>query len=356
MKMNISKYNKVFMMGSALMLAAVGLTSCNNDWTEEQYFQYVSFKAPLDTEGSSVGVTTVYIPFTRVNEDGTPIYGEGLSSYNLPMIVSGSTDNARDIIAHVAHSDTLDILNIERFSINRPEIWYKDMSEYASYPESIKIPKGENIGLLPIMMDFRTIDLSDRYVLPLTVVENQSDGCFRNPRKNYATAMLRILPYTDFSGVFQATNMKFYIISGGVVDNEPGAMTTVQTYAVDQNTVFFYAGTFDESSQLRKDFKIFARFTPNKVGGTSGTVELFTDNEQLNFSQNGLASYTIIEQEDEVQSYIVRRTLIVSDVNYTFDDYRTAPGSVITYNVTGNMTMERKLNTQMPEEDQIVFE
>lgn len=344
------------MIGSALTISLGALTSCNNDWTEEQYRQYVSFKAPLDTEGSSVGVTTVYVPFTRIDDDGNPRYGEGVSSYNLPMIVSGSTDNARDIIAHVAHSDTLDILNVERFSINRPEIWYKDMSEYAEYPSSILIPKGENVGLLPIMLDFRNIDLSDRYVLPITVVENAEDGCFRNPRKNYATAMLRILPYTDYSGVFQATNMKFYIISGGVIDNEPGAMTTVQTYAVDQNTVFFYAGTFNESSLLRKDFKIYAHFTPNKAGGTTGTVEFFTDNEQLSFKQNNLANYTIIEQPDEVQSYIVRRTLIISDVDYTFNDYRTAPGSVITYNVVGTMTMERKLNTQMPEEDQIVFE
>lgn len=230
------------------------------------------------------------------------------------------------------------------------------MSQYASYPNEIRIPKGENLGLLPISLDFRNIDLSDRYVLPITVVDNPEGSCYRNPRKNFATAMLRILPYTDFSGVFQATNMKFYIVSGGIVDNEPGAMTTVQTYVVDQNTVFFYAGTFNESSQLRKDFKIYAHFTPYKEGGMNGTVELYTDNELLEFKQNMVGNYTIIEQEDDVQSYIIRRTLIISDIDYTFNDYRTAPGSVITYNVTGNMTMERKLNTQMPEEDQIVFE
>ena len=57
-----------------------------------------------------------------------------------------------------------------------------------------------------------------------------------------------------------------------------------------------------------------------------------------------------------MQSYIMRRTLIISDIDYTFNDYLTAAGSVITYNVVGNMTMERKLNTQMPIEDQIIFE
>ena len=354
MNTKIMKYSLAF--GMAAMLCG-GLTSCNDDWTEEQYEHYISFKAPLDTEGSSVGVTTVYVPFTRVNEDGTPLYGEeGLTHYQLPVIVSGSTTNDIDRRAHVAHSDTLDILNPARFGINRPEIWYKDMSQYAEYPENVLIPAGKDVSLLPVKLDFRNIDLSDRFVLPIKVVDNAADGCIRNPRKNYATAMLRILPYTDFSGVYQATNMKFYIMSGGVTDNEPGAMSTVQTYVVDQNTVFFYAGTFNESSLLRKNFKVYAHFTPRHEGATMGTVTFTCYNPEMNFVQNKVANYTIIETEDEVQSYIIRRTLILSDVDYTFDDYLTAQGSPITYNVTGNMTMERKLNTQMPEEDQIVFE
>lgn len=350
---NISKY-LIAAFGLTLML---GATSCNDEWTEEQYTQYVSFKAPLDTDGNSVGVTTVYVPFTRYNEDGTPKYGnEGLSSYNLPLIVSGSTDNVRDITACVAHSDTLDILNVERFGVNRPELYYEDMSRFASYPETLQIPEGRNMALLPISLDFRGIDLADRYVLPLTVVDRPDLGCVRNPRKHYATAMLRILPYTDFSGVFQAANVKFYLVSGGVVDEEPGALTTVQTYVVDENTVFFYAGSFNESSQLRKHFKIFAHFTPSNESGTIGSVEFYTDNEEMALEQHKLASYNIIEQPDEVQSYIIRRTLIISDIDYTFNDYLTAAGSVITYNVKGNMTMERKLNTQMPVEDQIIFE
>lgn len=351
--MKISLYNRFAVLAAgALMLASAA--SCNDEWTEEQYTQYVSFKAPLNTSGTSVGVTTVYVPYTRSNADGTPLYGqEGMSHYMLPMLISGSTDNARDVVAHVAHSDTLDILNVARFS-TRTELFYKDMSEFASYPSTLSIPKGQNLELLPIKLDFRNIDLTDRYVLPIKVVDNAADGCIRNPRKNYATAMLRILPYTDFSGIFQAANLKFYLVSGGVVDDEPGAMSTVQTYVVDQNTVFFYAGSFDETSQLRKNFKVFARFTP--LNESKGTVELFVENEKMNFVQNGLANYTIIEQPDEVQTYIMRRTLIISDISYNFDDYLSAPGSVVTYKVEGNMTMERKLNTQMPVEDQILFD
>lgn len=353
--MTFSKLYKAVLIGTVGALT-LSTAACNDDWEDEQYSQYVGFKAPLNTEGSSVGVTTIYVPYTRVNDEGQPVYGEqGLSSYNLPLIVSGSTDNARDITAHVAHSDTLDILNFERFG-NRSEIWYNDMSAYASYPESIVIPKGQNIGLLPVSLDFRGIDLNDRYVLPITIVEKPEDGCFRNPRKNYATAMLRILPYTDYSGVFQAGNIKFYLMSGGVADEEPGALTTVQTYVVDENTVFFYAGTFNENSLLRANFKVFAKFHPLNESGTLGTVELYAENEKMDFVQNGVATYNIIEQEDEVQSYILRRTLIISEIDYTFNDYMTAAGSEITYNVKGNMTMERKLNTQMPEEYQIIFE
>ena len=55
-------------------------------------------------------------------------------------------------------------------------------------------------------------------------------------------------------------------------------------------------------------------------------------------------------------SYIMRRTVIINDIDYTFTDYLTSLGSEVNYNVRGSMTMERKLNTQMPEEDQIIFE
>lgn len=354
--MKVFHYSRILPLCSAAVLTLAAATSCNNEWEDEQYEQYVGFKAPLDTEGNSVGVTTVYVPYTRLDSDGNAMYGEGLSSYELPVIISGSTHNSRNLTVHVAHdADTLNTLNIERFSTTRKELWYKDMIDYASFDETLFIPEGQDVGLLHIGFDFHGIDLSDRYVLPLTIVENEGYGYQRNPRKNYAKAMLRVLPYTDFSGEYQATNMKFYIQSGGVVDTEPGAMNTVHTYVVDENTVFFYAGTFDESSLLRKDYKVYAKFEPYDKNGKIGKVTLTCDNPDMNFTQNKTSTYTIIEQADEVQSYITRRTVIVRDVDYTFTDYSTAKGSEIVYNVTGTMTMERKLNTQMPEEDQIVW-
>lgn len=334
-------------------VAAFGITSCNDDWNDEQYEHYIGFVAPLDTEGSSVGVTTVYVPLTRMSEDGSALYGEqGLSHYDLPVQVSGSTVHPKDITVNIAHSDTLDYLNPARFS-NRTDIWYKDMSAFAEYPSQITIPGGKDIALLRIKFDFRNLDLSDKYVLPLTV-----DDPMRNPLKNFATAMLRVLPYTDFSGVYQATNLKYYIIEPNGKDNEePGAMNTVQTYAVNEDEVFFYAGTINEESQIRKNFKIHAQFIADEGDYSHGRVVMWGDPNcpDMAFEQLSEAHYTILEIEDEVQSYIMRKTVIINGVDYKYSDTKTAPGTAINYHVKGTMTMERKLNTQKPEEDQIEF-
>lgn len=333
--------------------AALSFSSCNDDWNEEQYQHYIGFVAPLDTEGNNVGVTSVYVPLTRLDESGNPLYGEaGLSHYELPVQVSGSTIHPGDITVNIVRSDTLDYLNPARFS-NRTDIWFKDMTPYAEYPSKITIPGGKDIALLKIKLDFRNLDLIDKYVLPLTV-----DDPMRNPLKNFATAMLRILPYTDFSGIYQATNLKYYLVEKNGKDNEePGAMNTVQTYAVSDNQVFFYAGTINEESQIRKDFKIFAEFIADEADSSRGRVVLTADtnNPEMAFEQVSEAHYTILEVDDEVQSYIKRKTVIVNGIDYKYSDTKTAPGTSINYHIKGTMTMERKLNTQKPEEDQIEF-
>ena len=73
---------------------SVALTSCNDEWKDEQYEKYISFKAPLDDNG----VTAVYVPYSRHNDDGSLMFGsEGKSSYDLPVIVAGTTRTGRDI-------------------------------------------------------------------------------------------------------------------------------------------------------------------------------------------------------------------------------------------------------------------
>ena len=81
-----------------LASALATLTACNDEWKEEQYTQYVSFRAPL----GKLGVTNVYVPYSRRNADKTFVEGSGLSSYQLPVIVSGSLQNENNITVHVA--------------------------------------------------------------------------------------------------------------------------------------------------------------------------------------------------------------------------------------------------------------
>ena len=355
--MTIKNIKTLLLAGSVCCLMTASLTSCNDEWKDEQYEQYLSFRAPLDTQGNSVGVTTIYVPYTRLNSDGTARYGMGLSSYDLPVIVSGSTHNAKDLTVHFAHDiDTLNILNYERFN-NRTELYYHDMSPYATVPENINIPKGQDIGLLTIMFDFRNFDLADKWVLPLTIDEQPGYGYKRNPRKNYAKALLRILPYTTFSGPYQANNQKFTVnsINGTVISaverGEPSALSEVQMYVVDDNTVFFYAGNLDETRLDRKSYKIFARFN----GENNGTIDLWCDNPNVKFKENRKAVFRITSEPDAVQPYLMRRDVIINNMDYNFTDYTSSVGSEIEYNVTGTLTMERVLNTQMPEEDQVVW-
>lgn len=346
------------------LLATVGMvvaTSCNDDWKDEQYEHYISFKAPLDTKGASVGVTTVYVPFTRLNSDLQPMYGPGQSHYDLPVIISGSSENEDNFTVNIAHSDTLPILNKARMG-DRTELYYQDMWDYADVPSTIRMYSGSDIELLRIKFDFNGLDLTERYVLPITVANGA--GYKRNPRKNYATAMLRILPYTTYSGSYQAQGTQFYILdANGNRVGDPGGMDTKMCYTVDENTVFFYAGQFDEKSQLRKHFKVYAKFVPETE--TTGKVEMWSDIEDMEFTQLGETSYTISEKTDAVQTHIMRRYVVMNGINYNFVDNYTArtvksDGTVeahpIHYNVSGTMTMERKLNTQMPEEDQVVWD
>ena len=72
---------KVYYLLMIVMLIACA--SCNNEWESEQYVQMVSFKAPVNAQG----VTPVYIRYKP----------NGKVTYQLPLIVSGSTMNAKEL-------------------------------------------------------------------------------------------------------------------------------------------------------------------------------------------------------------------------------------------------------------------
>ena len=352
---NNMKKISIILASLAGLFVLTTTTSCNDEWKDEQFAHYISFKAPLD----DYGVSPVYMPYTRKGADGTALYGEGVTSYQLPVLVSGTTNNGSNLTVHVAVSDTLDALNYARFQY-RTDIYYKRLSDYknangddyAKFSETVDIKSGENIALLPITFNLKGIDLSEKWILPLEIVDNGgSYGYLAHPRKHYAKALMRIYPFNDYSGTYSSTAQLMSNANNTTI-NFPGV--TSRAYVVDENTVFFYAGnSIDELRTDRALYKIYAEFTPSALNPNKGNVRLYSLNPDLNFQTDGKAEFMLSEQQDEVQHYLVHRYLTISNINYSFDDY-TLGEERRPYVVTGSLTMERKINTQIPDDDQAI--
>ena len=78
------------------------------------------------------------------------------------------------------------------------------------------------------------------------------------------------------------------------------------------------------------------------------------DNGEVNFRTNKQATYFIKEEMDEKQPYLLKRTIMIRDIDYDYTDYTMAPSASIEYNVKGEMSILRKINTQIPDEDQAI--
>lgn len=342
---------KLSILAASLLGLLSLVTSCNDEWKDEQYMQYVSFRAPLNNSG----VTEIYVPYTRHNADGTVMLGEGKSYYDLPVIVSGSTHNTKDITVHFAYDpDTLNVLNYARFS-TRTDLFYHDLTPYATFAPTIDIQKGTDVGLLRLNFDFKAhtgdnatvgdIDMAEKWVLPMQILDDASYNYTSHPRKNYAKAMLRIFPFNDYSGDYSSPTLKIFIPG-----DEANASTVSEKrcYVVDENTVFFYAGNRDEDYTDRRSYKIYARF----IGNTSGTLELYTDNPRLKLDVKKEASFRVLESMDAQRPYLKHRYVIINNLNYSYVDYTSVKDYEMPYEVSGSMTLERKINTQIPDEDQ----
>lgn len=341
----------------AAIAATMVLTSCNNEWEEEQYAHYISFSTQLNSKG----VTDIYVPYTRHDENNLPIIGEGRSDYELPILVSGSTLNDRNITVHLEHSDTLDILNEARYS-NRKDLYYKDMGAegltYASYPETMQINSGTNKGLLKLNFNFNSIDMSEKWVLPIQIAEDPSYGYTAHPRKNYAQAILRIFPFNDFSGDYSGTGVTNKVIIGYDDQNNPIEASesitkqTVRGYVVDENSIFTYAGIVDEEYTNRKDYKIQYIFHGDK----NGPVEIKCENgDEIGFELNESVtpSFRITSSMDPEKPYLEHRYVIINNIDYYYD-YIPMEGTKIRYHVKGTLTLSRDINTQIPDEDQAI--
>lgn len=316
-----------------LLACVVTLTySCNDEWKEELYTHYVSFSAPINSQG----VTDIYVRYKN----------ENISTYQLPLIVSGTTTNSQNLNIKVdLDVDSLNTLNYERFQ-NREDLYFTPLSDsYYELPDySVTIPAGSRQGLLPVNFTFKDIDMFNKWVLPLTIVDDDSYNYQAHPRKNYRKAMLRVIPFNDFSGVYQSTAVRVYFT--GTTTNAL-VVSTRTSFVVDENTVFFYAGTTDEDDVNRGMYKILMTFN------NAGTLDLRAENEDINFTLLSTPTYTVEETMDDLLPYLMHRYVTVN-FSYSYDDITSVPGHSISYEVTGSMISERKINTQIPDEDQAI--
>lgn len=335
---------KLYIYLSLLAIIILG-AACNNEWEDEQYEQYVSFKAPIVSEGD--GVTTIYV---RYKDDGKV-------TYQLPVIVCGSTVNEQDRDIHIAvDSDTLKTLNIERFSLYRPELWYTEMEEDKyNFPETVHIPAGSCVEQLNIDFNLQGIDMLEKWVLPLTIVDNSSYNYQSHPRKNYAKALLKVVPFNDYSGSYTASSMKVYTYINGKPDNNAKTTNKRTGYVIDNNSVFFYAGLINEDmdKDLRKKYKINVRFKED------GTLDMEPDDptNEMEFKLIGTPIYSKTSIMDATRPYLERRYVQIM-FEYDFQDFTYGGNGTevipIKYRVEGSMTLQRNINTQIPDEDQQV--
>ena len=335
------------------MAATLGCTSCNNEWEDEQFDQMVSFKAVLNDDG----VCPLYVRYDV----------GGMKRYELPIFLSGSTVSTSTHTVHVAvDPDTLETLNEERFG-RREGLYYQLLDpQYYSFPESVELPKGEWQTILPI--DFtlggengtNPLDLSEKQMLPLTIVDDASYDYTANPRKQYRKALLHINPFNDYSGNY-AANTCLVTLEGS---SGTSAVDDKRAYVVDDKTVFIYAGLRDMEYLDRQKYKVFLRFTDELAGidtekyklevwsdGTDDDPTTEEVDEGNNFEMLSTCYYETSEEYDVTRPYLKHEYITVY-LNYSFEDYSTSPGQRLKYTVDGNMLLQRDLNTLIPDEDQ----
>lgn len=316
-------------------ISAICCVSCNNEWESEQYSQFVSLKA----EPNSEGVTFAYMRYNP----------QGKVTYNLPVVISGSTPNSQNRTVHIGLDlDTLAVLNRERFGHQQALYFKVPAPNYYTFPETIEIPAGQSTALVPVEFTLGDLDQSDKWVLPLTVLDDPSYNYKANPRKSYKKALLRINPYNDYSGTYSGTLLKV-ILEGDV--NNPLYLGEYRTYVADDKTIFLYAGSKNIDSEDRKQYKIFIQFTDEKVDLLNNKLKIYTDNPNIKLNVVGQPSYSKTEAMDAALPYL-KHVYITLNLQYNFVDYTSVPGTVINYTVTGSMSMQRDLNTLIPDLDQ----
>ncbi len=321
------------------MIIGISLfTACKDEWKDELYAQYISFKAPLNNEG----VSEVYLRYTP----------NGEIEYNLPVIVSGTQESSKDLSVKIGvDNDTLAILNRERFQY-RTDLYFKQLagSFYELTSNSCFIAKGSHTANYKIKFKFSNLDLVERWVLPLTIVDDPS--YVSNQRKGWRKALLYVKPFNDYSGNYSSTSMNVFFDG----ETKSTVTSTRTAWVVDEKSVFFYAGIVDEGAVDRGNYKIVMNFGPaveNSDGSKSGTLNVRAVNPAINFELIGQPTYSLKKAPDATRPYLVREYCTVN-IKYKYNDITSIANIPIRYRAEGSMTMERLKNTMIPDEDQAI--
>ncbi len=337
-----------------LILTLLGVLSfqvgCNNEWEDELYTQMVSLKAPIDNN-----VTYLYLKYQE----------NGEVTYNLPVLISGSRPNTRNFNVKIGvDNDTIPKLNTYIYS-DREDLYYHQLGEehYEFASNMCNVPAGSKKAMFPITFKFSDLDLVEKYVLPVTIEADPSYTM--NTYKGRNKALLLVCPFNDYSGSYTAGNLFIQSI------NTPGNQMIANTrwvQVVDEQTVFWYAGITEELSTERGNYKICAEFleptrneilldeatgVPNGLVEIEGPLRLY----QFQVGSNALIPtpvYTITESWDPDRPFIKRRLITMSMV-YKYTDYTTSKSISFNYLCAGTMTMQRNINTLVPEDMQAYY-
>lgn len=119
------------------------------------------------------------------------------------------------------------------------------------------------------------MELDEKYVLPLTIEEDPS--YIQNKYKGRYKALLGVNLFNDYSGTYNTTLMNIYIEG---TTSDPAKVDTRVACVVDENTIFFYAGSTWVEDENRSRYKVFVEFgeaTEDEEGTVKGTLKLYGD-------------------------------------------------------------------------------
>lgn len=316
-------------------------SSCNNEWEDELYKNAISF--------AQNGVQDIHIRY-KVG---------GKVTYQLPIVVSGSQENNKNYTVKVAvDKDTLNTMNFERFRY-RDDLYFKYLdNNFWSIPSNeVVIPAGQNTATLDITFALSGINMSQHWILPLTISDDPSYEA--NHRKHYRKSLLNIIPFNDYSGQYGSTAGYVYNKElGGLDDSNPQTVATRELYVVDEHSAFFYAGLTDEELKERELYKINATFTMNDYededGSTSGYVVLSAPNaDKIGFKQIS-GTINIKTEMDPVLLYLEHKYIALT-LQYEYSYLVPNSSAKIDYIFKGNMVMKRNRNIYIPDEDQAMI-